>query len=74
MVCSRCGIVVPSVGAESGSMIYGEMDRDLVAVLNISYRGWLRFDHSKGAGSEAVTGNETTPLILRVDPAKLTKS
>ena len=47
------------------------MDRDIVAVLNISHTGWLRFDHSKGAGSEAVRGNETTPPILRVDPAKL---
>ena len=42
-------------------------DRDMVAVMNISYRGWVRFDHSKGAGSEAMKGNPTTPVILLVD-------
>ena len=30
MVCSRCGIVVPSVGAESGSMIYGRAPLSLL--------------------------------------------
>ena len=29
-------------------------DRDLVAVMNISYRGWLRFSHSEGPASEAM--------------------
>jgi putative transposase len=52
-------------------------DRDLVAVMNISRRGWLRFDQSqkeggKGEASEAVKGNGMqTPLILRVDASKL---
>jgi hypothetical protein len=41
-------------------------DRDLVAVRNISHRGWMRFVHSKGIGGEAVNGNPTTAAIPRV--------
>lgn len=47
------------------------IDRDLAAVLNISHRGWLRFDHSKGEADEVVKGNPTIPVILRVDASKL---
>lgn len=53
------------------------MDRDVVAVLNISRRGRLRFDRSQGkegGAEEAVMGNaepEREPLILRVDASKL---
>jgi hypothetical protein len=55
------------------------MDRDVVAVLNISRRGRLRFDRSRkeGGAGEAVTGNaehEGEPLILRVDASKLRES
>ncbi len=46
-------------------------DRDLVAVMNISYRGWARFAQSKGLSVEAMKGNETTTPILRVDGSKL---
>lgn len=47
-------------------------DRDEVAVMNISRRGWLRFSYSKGIGGEAMKGNPTmTTVILRVDPMKL---
>ena len=46
-------------------------DRDLVAVMNISRKGWVRFAHSKGIGLEAMKGNPTTAVILRVDPMKL---
>jgi putative transposase len=52
-------------------------DRDVVAVLNISRKGWLRFDHSKGGAGEAVRGNpreeggSEEPVILRVDASKL---
>jgi putative transposase len=49
-------------------------DRDLVAVLNISHRGWVRFAHSKGGAGEAMKGNperEGEPVILRVDASKL---
>lgn len=47
-------------------------DRDLVAVMNISYRGWMRFRQSKGLPVEAMKRNETmTAPILRVDGSKL---
>lgn len=53
-------------------------DRDLVAVLNISRRGRLRFDRSQqkeeGETEEAMKGNaerDGEPLILRVDASKL---
>jgi putative transposase len=52
------------------------MDRDLVAVLNISRRGRVRFARSstEGGAGEAVKGNaehDGEPLILRVDASKL---
>ncbi|MDA4131823.1 MAG: transposase, partial [Thaumarchaeota archaeon] len=52
------------------------MDRDMVAVLNISRRGRVRFARSttEGEASEAMKGNaerEGEPLILRVDASKL---
>ena len=46
-------------------------DRDLVAVMNISRRGWARFAQSKGAGSEAMVQEPDDAVILKVDPAKL---
>jgi putative transposase len=51
-------------------------DRDLIAVLNISHKGRLRFDRSskEGEAREAVKGNaenEVEPLILRVDVSKM---
>ena len=51
-------------------------DRDLVAVNNISYKGWVRFAHSssKGVGKEAVVSERVQtdePLIRIVDPTKL---
>jgi hypothetical protein len=49
------------------------MDRDTVAVLNISRRGWVRFAHSKGEAGEAMVQERegTDPLILTVDASKL---
>ncbi len=49
-------------------------DRDLVAVMNISRRGWLRFSQSKGIGREAMVSEHERrdePLIRIVDPMKL---
>jgi putative transposase len=52
-------------------------DRDLVAVMNISRKGWVRFTQSKGIGGEAMVEERVTlddysdPLILKVDPMKL---
>jgi len=47
-------------------------DRDLVAVMNISHRGWVRFAQSQGEGEagEVMKGNPTRPAILRVDASK----
>ncbi len=50
-------------------------DRDLIAVMNISRRGWVRFAQSQGKGEagEAVKGNpegSRQQVILRVDASK----
>ncbi|HEX5457603.1 MAG TPA: transposase, partial [Candidatus Nitrosotalea sp.] len=53
------------------------MDRDVVASLNISYKGWSRFCHPGGLSDEAMKWNvdwnnvSIQPLILRVDGSKL---
>ncbi len=54
------------------------MDRDVVAAVNLSRRGRLRFDRSwtpigsQGGIAEAGKGNPTTTVILRVDIPKST--
>jgi putative transposase len=84
MDCPRCGerLQVPVRGDKSH---YRQLwcricekwrDRDLVAVLNISRRGWLKFDHpqKEGEAKEAMKGNaehDGEPPILRVDVSKL---
>lgn len=49
------------------------MDRDVVASMNIAYKGWNRFCHPGGLSGEAVKWNVDNfqPLILRVDGSKL---
>jgi putative transposase len=47
------------------------MDRDVVASMNIAYKGWSRFYHPRGPPVEAVKRNVEKPLILRVDGSKL---
>jgi len=82
--CPRCGerLQVPVRGDDGHyrqlwcKVCRRWMDRDVCAVLNISRRGWLRFDHSskEGEAGEAVKRNaehEGEPLILRVDASKL---
>jgi putative transposase len=55
------------------------MDRDVVAAVNLSRRGRLRFDRSRaqkglqGGAVEAVKGNPTATVILRVDASKSSK-
>lgn len=47
------------------------MDRDVVAAMNLSIRGWLRFSHSKGDAGEAMKGNPgRDPVVLRADASK----
>jgi putative transposase len=46
-------------------------DRDVVAVMNISYRGWLRFVQSKGGAGEAMVQEpHKEGVLLRVDASK----
>lgn len=49
------------------------MDRDVIASMNIAYKGWSRFCHPGGLLVEAMNGNlENLQLvILRVDGSKL---
>jgi len=48
------------------------MDRDVVAAMNIARKGAEVFQRSKGFAGEAVKGNPTMPVILRVNASKLT--
>ncbi len=84
MDCPRCGERLQSAARgdnEHYRQLWCEgcerwLDRDVVAVMNISRRGLLRFGRSEGEASEAVRGNaehEREPLILRVDVSKLSK-
>ena len=34
------------------------MDRDVVASLNIAYKGWARFTHPRGDTNEACSGDD----------------
>jgi putative transposase len=49
------------------------MDRDVVAALNISYKGWSRFCHPRRLPYEVMKRNpgNLEPVILRVDGSKL---
>lgn len=50
-------------------------DRDLVAVMNISNRGWMRFVQSKGIGSETMVSEAVQATVVRrVDPMKLSST
>ncbi|MDE1877365.1 MAG: transposase [Thaumarchaeota archaeon] len=52
------------------------IDRDVVASMNISYKGWSRFCHPRGLLVEAVNGNleNFRPVILQVDGSKLVET
>ena len=82
IVCPRCGERLQSdkylkrkLWCEKCRYV---MDRDMVAVVNLSKRGRLRFDRSQptaqaqGGAVEAVMGNPTPTVILGVDAPKLT--
>jgi len=82
MDCPRCGerLQVPIRGdSEHYRQLWCEKcgrwaDRDLIAVLNISRRGRLRFDRSSRQGEANEAGKRNAelgePLILRVDASK----
>jgi putative transposase len=74
-LCPRCGKKITQVDrfrqlwcAECKRW----MDRDVVAAMNLSIKGLARFASSKGLANEAMKGNPTTTVILRVDASKLT--
>ena len=80
-LCPKCGERIPRTrGTELDRQLWcrrcGEwFDRDLVAVLNISRRGRLRFERSQGLPSEAMRQERgLVPPILRVDGSKLTQA
>lgn len=52
------------------------MDRDVIASMNIAYKGWTRLIHPRGLSGETMKRNVVLdkyqePLILRVDGSKL---
>ena len=50
-------------------------DRDVVAAMNISHGGWLRFRQSQGEAGEAVVQEPRKDgVILKVDASKLKNS
>lgn len=53
-ICSMCGQSLQGSKDKTRQLWCKKFDRDLVAVMNISHRGWVRFAHSKGIGSESM--------------------
>ncbi len=76
-LCPRCGKKMTQKDRKARQLWCAEckrwMDRDVVAAMNLSFKGLARFASSKGAACEAMKGNpgEAMPVILRVDAAKL---
>ena len=74
-LCPQCGKRITQVDRKFRQLWCAEckkwMDRDVVAAMNISIKGLQRFCSSKGLAGEAMRGNPTTPVILRVDASKL---
>jgi len=85
--CPRCGKRTQEAGRDDKwhrrQLWCGEcqrwLDRDIVAAMNISYKGraFLSndgegvFERPQGLAGEAMKGNPTTTVILRVDASKL---
>jgi putative transposase len=74
-LCPQCGKKITQVDRKFRQLYCAGckswMDRDVVAAMNISIKGLARFASSKGLAGEAMKGNPTTPVILRVDASKL---
>jgi len=75
-LCPRCGKKITQVDRKTRQLWCDQckkwMDRDVVAAMNLSIKGLARFASSKGLAGEAMKGNPTMPVILRVDASKLT--
>src|SRR5207244_1343921 len=74
-LCPICGKKITQVDRKTRQLWCAVckkwMDRDMVAAMNLSIKGRSRFERSQGAAGEAMKGNPTMPVILRVDAAKL---
>jgi putative transposase len=74
-LCPQCGKKITQVDRKLRGLWCAEckrwMDRDVVAAMNISIKGLARFASSQGLAGEAMKGNPTIPVILRVDASKL---
>ncbi|MDE1763429.1 MAG: transposase [Thaumarchaeota archaeon] len=76
-LCPICGNRIQGGRFHSRKLWCGNcerlMDRDVVAAMNISYKGWSGFFHPRGLSVEAMRGNvdKLKPLILRADGSNL---
>ena len=78
-LCPRCGKRIQEAGYRDvihRRLLWCDyckrwMDRDVVAAMNIARKGAAVFQRSQGLAGEAMKGNPTTSVILRVDASKL---
>lgn len=74
-LCPMCGTRIQEDRGHNRKLWCGickkSMDRDVVASMNISYRGLQRFCNPSGLPVEAMKRNSEMPIILRVDGSKL---
>ncbi|HET8719645.1 MAG TPA: transposase [Candidatus Nitrosotenuis sp.] len=76
-LCPICGGKIQEDGLNRRKVLCNNcgkiMDRDVVASMNIAYKGWSRFCHPRGLPDEVMRGNadRLNPLILRVHGSKL---
>ena len=70
-LCPICGKKITQVDRKTRQLWCAVckkwMDRDMVAAMNLSIKGRSRFERSQGAAGEAMKGNPSMPVILRVD-------
>lgn len=77
-LCPRCGKRLQEDRQKRRDLWCGNckiwQDRDVIAAMNIAYKGWTRFIHPQGVTSEAMVqehDSQQGPLILKVDVTKL---
>ncbi|HET8720024.1 MAG TPA: transposase [Candidatus Nitrosotenuis sp.] len=77
MLCPICGGLLQEDRQNRRKLLCNncgkQMDRDVVASMNVARKGWARFTHPGGLPDEAMKGNveNLQPLILRVHGSKL---
>ena len=74
-LCPRCGKRLQEDRQRRRDLWCGNCkrwcDRDIIAAMNIAYKGWARFIHPEGVANEVMKRNLGNPVILRVDATKL---